>query len=363
MCKMYWFIVILGMLFLLNACETIYLKDKTIKRRYSNIVLPVEYESYIYMDTFPIHFGDHEMSFLCESSYPVKTCLTTDNNLIAIANKKIGGTDDNFSMKFTLYKYNPLGDLIDTFSYDRIHFDTDDLELVEGYLINPEQDYYTTWVMDGDVTQKEIIIHNKKFEWSEKEQLDFFDTIKNKSEIIFTHGVSRMENKKVFYWQDNKWSVFCRNLNEYKIDLRSFKEPKRIENVFDYYYPANREWIHNPYENIQCMYFHKIELEVHNMYGGGGSWGGGACLQNYWRGDLYTRLSVDGDTLKFKDELLLDESWDKGYFSVGGNVLSLLRNNRRANSVYPFLYYSNLLLEYKLFTKDEHQLYMIKKLK
>ena len=359
---MFWFIVLVILVFvvlLFNWSEAIYYKHK-IKNQIK--ILPTEYECYIYVDKSTIRFGDHEMIFLFQSSDPIKNYLTADNNLIVIANQKIGAYEDN-DLKYTLYKYDPLGNLISTLSYEKTHYLVDDQILIEGYLIHLTQNYYRTWAIDGDISIKEMIIENENFEWSEEEQIAFFDVIKNESIRFFTHYHDLQPHdcfNKIFYFQNNKWVVFYRKKIKYSSLFDSKKEVKWLYNLFDYYYTTEKNWSVNPFENIQFVYFHKKNFESHSTYGGGGSGlASSSRMGAYWKGDLYTHLIVDGDTLKFKDELLLELSISNGYFMIGDKRLSFTRNPK--TSITPFLYYSNLALEYKLFTKDERQLYMIKK--
>jgi hypothetical protein len=360
---MYWFI---GLVFLvlvvllLNWSEAVYNKYK-IKIQIK--ILPSEYENYNYLDKSTIRFGDHELIFLFQSVDPIKNYLTVDNNLIVIANQKIESNDDTHHLRYTFYKYNPLGDLIDSYSYDIENYLMVELRVVDGYLINPVKNYYNTWSIDGDTTPIDIIKINEKFEWSEEDQVVFFDIINNDAVKFFTYHMQINQHTafdKVFYLLNNKWFVFYRNTIQKHFFYDSNKEAKWLYNLFDYYYTTDKKSSVNPFENIQFIYFHKINYEVHSSYGGGGSGlGSSSHMGAYWRGDLYTHLIVDDDTLKFKDELLLELSSSNGYFMIGDERLCFTRNPK--TSMTPYLYYSNSVIEYKLFTRDERQLYMIKK--
>lgn len=356
--KMYRIIGFLIVSLLLNACDFIYVKNKL-----HNQKLPIEYESYKYVDKAVIRFGDHEMTFLFESLDPIMHYLNAENNLIVITNKRIGDIDGS-DVAYAIYKFDSLGILIDTFSHNDTCFENHE-KLFEGYLINPLQNYYRTWVLDGDTTKKNVMKENENFEWSEEEQISYSKQIQ-KCKIYFTDYFSDFVDEeyvsydKIYYLMGDKWFVFYRDTEEEFYGDEKMRGGKFVYNLFDYYYGTDKDWFSNPYENIQCQYFHKIQLEEHSDFngGGGGSWFPRPLVE-YWRGNLYTQLIVDGDTLKFKDELLLNESWTNGYFMIGDERLgSLLRAPK--TSITPFLYYSNPSLQYKLFTKDERQLYMIK---
>lgn len=90
--------------------------------------------------------------------------------------------------------------------------------------------------------------------------------------------------------------------------------------------------------------------------------GGGSYYESYlWKGQLYSNLICDNDTLKIYDNLYLDENLHlKTSIRINGKEIDALNKGEREPAE-PLLLYSNIDLEYSLFTNNSKKLLIIQK--
>ncbi|MEP6803142.1 MAG: hypothetical protein ABI892_01370, partial [Flavobacterium sp.] len=126
--------------------------------------------------------------------------------------------------------------------------------------------------------------------------------------------------------------------------------------LFKKYNKNEQEWEVILHKNIVYKYFHKIKEEKIIIPGGGGS----SYSGYWWKGQLFSNLIINNDTLKIYDDLYLDEKWHaKTPIIINGKKIGSL--NRSEREVEPLMFYSNNALDYSLFTNDEKKLYFIKR--
>ncbi|AWG20777.1 hypothetical protein FFWV33_04095 [Flavobacterium faecale] len=103
-------------------------------------------------------------------------------------------------------------------------------------------------------------------------------------------------------------------------------------------------------------YFHRIKLHTVTHSIGGSS---PSSEEPSWEGDLLCQLSVDADTLKFKKNFWFGNyGSDSKYFNANGREISKLKYELE-HDYHPYSYFTNKQFNFKLFTMDERQLYLI----
>lgn len=347
------FIIILFLLYNSGFIDA----DIWIKNKLHFDKLPVRYENFQEINQPEIKFGNKKISQLLQSQHQIETFLNSKNELIIRTEKDSILNDDNQFKIYDFMKLDTSGTLISTYRYTTKFYKNDEV-LFQGFIINPNQNYYKTWAIDGDTIRKKMEVENEDTEWTKETQTKFYqDIIKNADYFMTGYDFYKTKSdsthvnylKIIYKLPESPWKVF------YKTD--------RDDGGYPY---ANKGETFNDLfrfqssENIQSLYFEKKKLRRIWQGGGGGS---SATPSDVWQGNLYTQMIIDRDTLKFKEEFLLDEEWKFSDVMIDGKNIGSLTRFSPSESYFPFKnyqFYSNPKLNYQLFKTAANRLHIIK---
>lgn len=348
------------------------------KNTINNTKLPVEYEDYQSISPEKtIRFGNYEMKLLFDSFEPIHHFISSQNNLIVITSKiptdrnqeevkndnRGGGTV--IFQDFTTYKLNKDGDILDSYVFKRTHENFTEL-LFGDYIINTRKQYYRTWVLDGNPEEKPFVTQNKDLQWDEEHQVSLYEKIYNEAKYYIIVGDNYRTGGKspkleIVYFMNNEWYKLLINcdLPDSKNNKDQRGEMTYLSNLFGQY--TKYEWGDLPdYQFFKPVYFQRINREVvrHNIGGGMPS-----STEPVWKGNLFCQLYVDNDTLKFIKPMIFGEYGEtEKYFKSNGAEIA---QHKDALEIfyYPYFYYTNKNLNFKLFTPTKDKLYIIKPVK
>lgn len=334
--------------------------DLYIKNKLHISKLPKVYEKYQDVNNAVLNFENRKMKLSFESEMPIEHYHTKQNYLIVLTKKEFKKNDTLIQNK-KLFKLDSSGNIVDTFSHDSERENEE--VFFEGYLINIDENYYRTWALDGDTIKKKLEIQNENLDWNLEKQSKFIENVNLNATVFFQKYYYTPKTKrfdKIIYQLDGKWNIFYHNLKGKKdIDGEDVyiveSKGRTVNNLFNHYSQEDMKWVPNEHINIQSVYFQKIKLE--RIYGGGGTQSAG-FTSDEWRGNLYTHLIYGTDTLKFKEELLLDEEWKQSPVKIDDKQIGTL--TRKGVPFVPYSYYNNRNLNFQLFTNNERKLYIIK---
>lgn len=339
--------------------------------------LPKKYESYVSLDTNkPISFGRYQMELAFSSIEPIKHFISAQSNLIVITSKIPNDRDakeveeDSYSggnrilQDFTTYKLNENGEIIDQYNFKRTYESHTEV-LFDDYIVNLEKEYYKSWIIDGDTTAKPFIPINKDLKWDEEQQIKAFDEMYDKAECYkiegHNYGTGHALEQQITYFTDGKWyklfiNTFLPNRNGKPDDLG-----KTIHkaNLFGKY--ETRNWGDEPnWKYFKPTYFQRIKLEkvTHSI-------GGNTPSSNEpsWTGNLFCQLYVNKDILKFKKPMTFGKYGETSeFYEAKGEDIAQLKNELE-EYYYPYFYFSSTRLNFKLFTTNKNQLYIIKRVR
>lgn len=335
----------------------------------NNTKLPKEYDGYFEIDTgSTIRFGNYEMKLLFKSFQSVLHFMSTQNNLIVITSQiptdrdaeevehdKYGGGTTIFQ-DFITYKLNKDGDIIDQYVFKRTYKNFTEI-LFGDYIINDSQEYYRTWVLDGDTLEKPFVIQNKNFEWNEAQQLDLFQKIYDEGHYYmitgdnYKKGQDDIKQEVIYYFKNQWYKLFINCI----LPDRILTKNKRGETT----YLTNKWGTANGWNYIQPIYFQRIKMDVVTHSIGGNT---PSTDEIVWAGNLYCQLHVDADTLKFKIPMSFGEYGEKNKFFDQQGAEIQVHKNALEKYYKPYDYYTSDSLNFKLFTLNGKELYVIKPL-
>lgn len=344
----------------------------------NNTKLPGKFENYHDLKSEKtIRFGHYEMTLVFKSFEPIRHFISTQNNLIVITSKiledrdrkavqedQYGGGNRTYQ-DFITYKLNKDGDILDKYIYKRTSENYTEI-LFGDYIINTEREYYKTWVLDGNKTEKPFKYQNKDLQWNEAHQISLFKKIITEATYYTIEGnnyVADGDNPKqqIIYFLNNEWcKLFLDCLLPDRKNVDDQKgETTYLSNLFGQY--ADNEWGNKPdWNNFKPVYFQRVKMEsiTHNIGGGTPS-----TSEIVWNGNLFCQLYVDNDTLKFKKPMVLGELGETHkFFEAKGEQIAGLKSEFE-RYYYPYFYYSDQTLNFKLFTTNKTELYLIKQMK
>lgn len=346
--------------------------------------LTEEYKNYSSLNSLntkeSIQFGNYYLKLLFESSEPIEQALLPSNDLIVSTTTK--KKDSDIIRHF--FKLDKKAKIIDSISFVE-NYKNGEEELLKNYLVNKKLKYFTTWPLDGKKNKINFILQNENMNLDrniEKKMIDdIFDNaqfrtvdydfdynFKSKNNSIVEENQNDNEkprevklNKTVYiivYLMEGQWYNFYTLTDISKrISLDEVLSSRVSTNtLFKKYNKNEQEWEVILHKNIVYKYFHKIKEEKIIIPGGGGS----SYSGYWWKGQLFSNLIINNDTLKIYDDLYLDEKWHaKTPIIINGKKIGSL--NRSEREVEPLMFYSNNALDYSLFTNDEKKLYFIKR--
>lgn len=187
------------------------------------------------------------------------------------------------------YKINSSGKIIDSLYFYNDQY----IEDVDYYLINPQKEYYLTWLQDGDTTKKSIkIINNGKV-------IKKNDTLKNYfSDVAYTNleyvddTKSGKRIKKIIYYKDATFYKCYMTEDTYVFykDFYHFDNILQYESFGDVVFYERTEWRAPIWPDF-------------SLYLNGKS-------PNYWNGYTYIDFKILGETFKIKDYRKAYEDYD-----------------------------------------------------
>jgi uncharacterized lipoprotein NlpE involved in copper resistance len=347
--------------------------------------LPEEYKKYNSLNSLntkdTILFGNYYLRLLFKSSEPIEQALLPSNDLIVSTTTKKKNSD----IVKHFYKLDKNGKIIDSISFIE-NFKNGKEELLHNYLVNKKQKYFTTWPLDGKRNKINFILQNENMNTDRNTEKKMIDEIFGKAQfsrvdydfdhVFETKKNSQIEENKsdtdnqpiivelnktvyiIFYLMNGQWYNFYTLTDISKrVSLDEVLSSRVSSNtLFKKYDKNEQEWAVILNKNIIYKYFHKIKGGNVTISGGGGS----SYSTYWWKGQLFSNLIINKDTLKVYDDLYLDEGINlKTPITINGKEIGhLIRGEKE--SVEPLMFYSNKALNYSLFTNDEKKVYMIK---
>lgn len=344
----------------------------------NNTKLPKKYEGYHDINSENIiRFGRYEMKLIFKSFEPVRHFISSQNNLIVITSqipkdrnaKEV--EEDQYSggnriyQDFITYKLNKDGDIIDNYIYKRSSENYTEI-LFGDYIVNTKQQYYKTWVLDGNAHAKPFVTQNKDLQWNEAQQVNLFQKITNEAKYYKIIGNNykidgnNPEQEIIYFLKDAWYKLFtnCVLPNRENADNQR-GETTYLSNLFGQY--SSNEWGNVPdWHNFQPVYFQRIKMGsvTHNIGGGSPS-----TDEMVWNGNLFCHLYVDRDTLKFKKPMVFGKLGEtKKFFEAKAEKIEELKDELE-KYYNPYFYYTDETLKFKLFTTTKNELYIIKSVK
>ena len=352
--------------------------DLYVANTFNSTQLPKEYENYVSVNTDePIYFGKHKMQLSFSSYEPIKHFVSSQGNLIVITSiipkdrdfKEVeedrygGGTQ--MYQDFTTYKLNKDGAIIDQYTFKRTRENFTEI-LFDDYIVNTDREYFRTWVTDGDTLKKPIILLNKDYKWTKEQQIAAFGEAYNAADYYKIEGHNyasqgMKSSQEIIYFTKGKWyklfiDTYLPNRNERNDHLG---ETTYLANVFGKYAPENYGDVPD-WGYFTPTYFHRIKLDniTHSIGGNSPS-----SEEPSWQGDLLCQLAVDSDTLKFKKSFWFGKNGSSSkYYNANGTEIAKLKFELEQD-YYPYFYYTSEKFNFKLFTTNATQLYLITPIK
>lgn len=373
-------LVILGVLVAVFIIALININMMNIEVYFNNLrnkdALPKEYENFYDVDSKKeVVFGTHKkykMNLLYESFEPIKHFISSNFNLIVVTSKiptdhnEKELDEDMFSggarliQDFTYHKIDSNGDEIDQLVFKQ-NLNNLSEKLFGDYIVNIEQKYYKTWILDGDKTEKTMILQNKNYTWSDEQQISLFKKIIEDAEFLDIDGYNYKSDgdnpkQKFTYFIDGKCYQFYTNCVLPRKDSDDGFGNSNYASLFGRY-QENLVGSDPDWTPFTILYFQRKEQFISEHHIGGGS---GSSESKTWKGDLYCKLKVDNDYLHFKQSLYINEGGSNSkYFKTKGSDFRKLQRDFQ-NDYYPYFYYSYSKFNFKLFTTDQQKLYIIK---
>ena len=347
--------------------------------------LPKEYKNYNFLNSLntkgTIQFGNYYLKLLFKSSDPIEQTLLPSNDLIISTSIKKKNSD----IEKHFYKLDRKGKIIDSISFVE-NYENGKEELICNYLVNKEQKYFMTWPINGKSNKINFILQNKNMDADSNAERKMINEIFNNAQFRrvdydFDHEF-KSENKSqikddtddqpkiiklnktvyiIFYLMKGQWYNFYTLTDISKrVSLDEVLSSRVSSNtIFKKYNKNQQEWEVILNKNIIYKYFHKIKGENVTISGGGGS-----SFSTYqWKGQLFSNLIINKDTLKVYDDLYLDEGINiKTPISINGKEIGYLNRGQREPAE-PLMFFSNKTLNYSLFTNDVKKIYIIKRKK
>lgn len=357
---------------LLLACVFIYTNgifnvDIMFENFFNSSKLPRGYEKYVDINNKKNKFGKHEIKLFIASDNPLDQFLTQNQELIIHSKTTINNANKEYPVIHNFYKLDKNGNQIAQYSFQQTSYEDNEV-LFEGYLINVFQNYFRDWPLHGDTTKKTIEIVNEDFSWTKDQQRQKLAEIEKNAKFLLSKTVydSEADNKhketyfKITYFLNDQWYTFYEDFTDDNYLIYEVKPKGRIVN--DLFGQWDQNWMRReenaPPRNIASVYYQKIQRlrDRYDVKTGNSDRG------DVWRGYLFSKLIVDNDTLKFKDNLYLDEDTHRSKIEIDHkNIGTLSFESTEDFIVYSF--YSNPALNYQLFTNHLNKIYLIKKIK
>ena len=352
---------------------------------YSNIQpkkIPNEYKNYNSLNSLntknTILFGNYCLKLLFKSSEPIEQVLLPSNDLIVSITRK---NNDSAKMK-NFFKLDKKGKIMDSISFIET-YENGNEELLSNYLVNIKHKYFKTWPLDGNKIKINFILQNQDFNTdniTEKKNIDKIFKNAQFKRVVYDYNyhfksqdVQQIKqsqndtekprilklNKTVYiivYLMNGQWYNFY-TLTDISKRISSDELLSSISSntLFKKYSSKDQELRTLLNKNIIYKYFHKIKREKIIIPGGGGAYYEGY----WWKGQLFSNLIINNDTLKMFDNLYLDEEWLLTPITINGKKIGTLHRDKNDRAE-PLMFYSNKALSYRLFTNDEKKLYIIK---
>ena len=335
--------------------------------------IPERFKDYVSINQNSINFGKHQITLEFKSDERIELLLLENNELLV--KTKTGKEMSQLSV------LNTNGEILRNYSH-KDNYENGTEKLIKGYLVNFDKNYYKTWAFDKDETEKKIVQQNEHLDYPNDKEEEAINDILSTAEFVgldYDYDYKYIEQKKdpdtdpyddkpkaiyfkptvyiIKYLKQNKWYQFYTLIDVNKRISTDSLLANEFNSLLEKYDTKDREWQVIPNNNIQYQYFHRIERKkiIHPV--GGGS---PAYIANWWLGNLYVKVNVDNDTLKFYDRLYLDEEWPQSSIKVDGKQIGQL-NDINEKQIKPFMLYENKNLNYSLFTNDIKKLFLIKR--
>lgn len=374
------FMIILGILVAIFIIALINANMMNIEVYFTNLtnkdVLPKEYENFYDVDskkeaTFGVN-KKYKISLLYESFDPIKHFISSNFNLIVVTSaiptdhdKKELENDflsggERLIQNFTYHKIDSNGNEIDQLVFKQ-NLNNLSEKLFGDYIVNIYQKYYRTWIIDGDKTQKPMILQNEDYTWSDEQQISLFKKIIEDADFLdidgYNYGSEGDRPKQKFtYFMDGKCYQFYTNCILPRKGSSDGFGNTNYASLFGRY-EENLVGSDPDWTPFTILYYQRLKqvITTHNTGGGAGGF-----ESKTWEGELYCKLKVDGEYLYFKKPLSINEGGSNSiYFETKGSDFRKLQRDFQ-NAYYPYFYYSYSQFNFKLFTTNPKQLYTIK---
>ncbi len=193
-------ILVLSLIYLIGNSVSIY---RNIELLFQH--LPEEYINYSNLYSLDDAFSNSTLETDKFKSIYNEQVVWVNDSLIAITVHTKDSLTDKTNVSW--YKINLKGELMDSITFRNEYVDN-----IDSYLINQDKNYYSTWLMDGDVTQKPFrLIEGGKL--LEKEEADVYlkDAVYSNSDYFYENR-NDFENEKRFkkhvVYKHNEWFQF-----------------------------------------------------------------------------------------------------------------------------------------------------------
>lgn len=252
--------------------------------------IPEKYKNYIGLDSLA---SNPEYKIKVFKSIYNGVSLKVNDSIICIPIYKSIDTTYNKIINISLYKINKLGNVIDS-----LILKNENIELVSKFLINKKDNYYSSWITNGDTTKKKFksiengkIFKDKKDYKKNTEVLEYLC-----SEDVQDSVTSKSYSKNYFVKENQLYIInsFNNFYTENNYNQNNNLKTKSLDEMATLDYFHKEDWIGYFFPNSS------FTISVN-----------GVNIPDRWDGTAYYTLKTI-NSIKFKIEnLMLYEGQDK----------------------------------------------------
>ncbi|MVN91273.1 hypothetical protein [Mucilaginibacter aquatilis] len=334
-----------------------------------NDKLPGKFNHYQSIDSLKtIKSGGIQLKLLITGQEEIQSIITKDNNVILYS---ISDKDTN-----TFIKLNGDGDVIDSLVISCRPYN---LAFVNGFIIDKKNNEYYNWSLTGKKTPIKIEVQNASFSWDVENEKEEIKKIAKESSAVYVdfkeeelkpqpqvsgklQAIQAMKMYTVLtYFNNDKCIQFSTRQDVSKYFPYSYTEELLVNSLFKHIDTAARrqkKFIKSV--NVNYKLFQRTKYEKVRFSGGGGN-APGFDVELY-HGNLFTDIAFKKDTLRLKEFMYQDKSWQQSEITVNGIKLGTLTKNKAQPPIIieGYGFYTNPQLGYALFTNDDKKVYIIK---
>jgi len=240
--------------------------------------LPEEYNNYSNLYSLDDAFSNSTLETAKFKSIYNEQAVWVNDSIIAITVHTQDSLTDKTSVSW--YKINLKGELMDSITFRNEYVDN-----IDSYLINQDKNYYSTWLMDGDVTQKTFrLVEEGKL--LEKEEADIYlEAAVYSNSVYFYENENDFENEKRFKktvgYKNNEWfqlytkdDLYLKTNAYYSNNYLEFKDKGELVHFY------KKDWYGDHFPDF-------------SLYINGKD-------PNHWNGTSFLNLKIKDETLKIQ---------------------------------------------------------------